>query len=121
MDNERIIREFIEAWSRLDADELASAFAADGVYHNMPAAPVSGRDSIRHMIAAFIRPWTETHWEILNLVSRGDIVVAERIDRTRAGDRSVDLPCTGVFQLDNGKITIWRDYFDMGTYTRAMT
>jgi limonene-1,2-epoxide hydrolase len=47
--------------------------------------------------------------------------VAERIDHTRAGDRSVDLPCTGVFQLDNGKIKIWRDYFDMGTYTRAMT
>ena len=42
-DNAQIIRDFISAWSRLNADELAAYFTEDGVYHNMPSRPVSGR------------------------------------------------------------------------------
>ena len=53
-------------------------------------------------------------------MGRGDVVVAERLDRTKLGDKSVDLPCTGVFELENGKIKVWRDYFDLATYTRAL-
>ena len=121
MDNEQIIRDFIGAWSRLDPDELAAYFTDDGVYHNMPTAPVQGRENVRNMIAGFIGPWTETEWEILNLVSAGDVVVAERIDRTKAGEKGVDLPCTGVFELEGGKIRVWRDYFDLGTYAKGMS
>ena len=50
-----------------------------------------------------------------------DVVVAERLDRTKAGDKSVDLPCAGVFEMENGKIKVWRDYFDLGTYLKAMS
>jgi limonene-1,2-epoxide hydrolase len=121
MDNEEIIREFIDAWSRLDPEELASYFAEDGAYHNMPSGPVAGRENVKQMIAGFIGPWTETRWDILNLVSAGDVVIAERLDRTKAGDKAVDLPCTGVFELENGKIKVWRDYFDLGTYVTGMS
>jgi limonene-1,2-epoxide hydrolase len=118
--NEKIIREFIAAWSHLDAAELAGYFAEDGVYHNMPAAPVAGRENIEKMIAGFIAAWTHTEWDVLNLVSADHVVIAERLDRTKAGDKGVDLPCTGVFELEAGKIKIWRDYFDMATYARGM-
>jgi limonene-1,2-epoxide hydrolase len=120
MDNEKIVREFIAAWSRLDPKELAGYFAEDGVYHNMPAAPVQGRENIERMIAGFTASWTETEWEIRNLIGRGNVVIAERIDRTKAGEKRVDLPCTGVFELERGEIKVWRDYFDLGTYTRAL-
>ena len=46
--------------------------------------------------------------------------MAERLDRTSLGAKSVDLPCCGVFELTDGKIRIWRDYFDLATYTRAI-
>ena len=120
MDNERIIREFIAAWSRLDATELAGYFAEDGVYHNMPTGPVEGRSNIERFIAGFIAPWTQTTWEILHLMSEGNVVIAERIDRTKAGDKGVDLPCTGVFEMEDGEIKVWRDYFDLGTYAKGM-
>jgi len=119
-DNAQIIRDFISAWSRLNADELAAYFTEDGVYHNMPSRPVSGREAIRTFIAGFIKPWTATRWEILSLAADGDTVIAERLDRTRIGDKAVDLPCCGVFQLQGGKIKVWRDYFDMATYTQAL-
>lgn len=118
--NEEIVRNFIKAWPRLDAEELVNFFTSDGVYHNMPLAPVSGRDNLRSFIAAFLKSWTATEWDVLNLVSRGDIVIAERIDRITVGDKSVHLPCCGVFEVKDGKIKVWRDYFDMATYTKAL-
>ncbi len=120
-DNKQIIRDFIAAWSRLDADELAGFFTDDGTYYNMPLEPVSGRDNVREFISGFVSAWSATDWEVLNLVGDGDVVIAERVDRTKAGDKSVDLPCTGVFEMRDGKIAMWRDYFDMGTYAAAMT
>jgi limonene-1,2-epoxide hydrolase len=121
MDNEKIVRQFIEAWSRLDAEELSSYFTEDGVYHNMPTGPVRGRANVKKMIAGFIGRWTETQWDILNLVASGDLVIAERLDRTKAGTKAVDLPCTGVFEMENGRIKVWRDYFDLATYAKAMS
>lgn len=120
-DNAQIIRDFIAAWSRLDAAELGAYFTEDGTYYNMPMDPVSGRENVQNFIAAFLGGWTQTDWEVLNLMSAGDVVIAERLDRTVAGDKKVDLPCCGVFEMEDGKIKVWRDYFDMATYTNAMT
>ena len=119
--NERIVRDFIAAWSRLDPAELAGYFTEDGCYHNMPVGPVAGRGAVRQMIAGFTADWTETTWDILNIVGAGDVVIAERLDRTRAGDKGVDLPCTGVFEMQDGKIKVWRDYFDMGTFVKGVS
>jgi len=119
-ENTKLIEEFCAAWSRLDPSELAGYFTDDGVYHNMPAAPVQGRAEIEQFIRDFAGSWTETRWEIVNLAETGDVVIAERVDRTRAGDKAIDLPCTGVFEIRNGKIACWRDYFDLDTYMRAM-
>lgn len=120
MDNRQIILEFLEAWTRLDADELAGYFTDDGVYHNMPTDPVAGRDNVRNFIAGFSSTWTETVWEVLNVVADGDVVIAERVDRTKTTQGNVDLPCVGVFEMQDGKIRVWRDYFDLNTYMSAM-
>lgn len=120
-DNEEIIRRFVADWSSLNVDKIVDYFAPDGVYHNMMNQPVQGHDNLRRLIGGFIRIWTRTDWDILNLLSKGDIVVAERLDRTSIGDRTVDLPCCGVFEMQGGKIKIWRDYFDLATYARGAT
>ncbi|MBE7425993.1 MAG: nuclear transport factor 2 family protein [Ideonella sp.] len=119
-DNESVIRRFIADWSSLDADKLVEYFTDDGVYHNMPSQPVAGRAKLRRFIGAFLAGWERTDWQILNLVGRGDIVIAERLDRTVVAGKPVDLPCCGVFELRGGKIAVWRDYFDLATYTRAV-
>lgn len=120
IDNAAIVRDFIAAWSRLDPDELVGFFTEDGTYHNMPMGPVSGRQKLRGYIAGFLRGWASTQWDVLNLVASGDVVIAERLDRTMVGETPVDLPCCGVFEMQDGKIKVWRDYFDLATYTRAL-
>jgi len=117
--NENLVREFVAAWSRLNVEELLDYFTEDGTYHNMPIMPVASRGNLRAFITAFTKDWTDTEWEIINLASSGNTVFVERIDRTRLGERSVDLPCCGVFEIENGKIKVWRDYFDLATYTKG--
>ncbi|TNE35678.1 MAG: limonene-1,2-epoxide hydrolase [Alphaproteobacteria bacterium] len=118
--NEQIVRDFIAAWSRLDADEIVSYFAEDGIYHNMPVGPVQGTKALTQFIGGFIADWTSTEWDILNILSEGDVVMVERLDRTHVGEKPVNLPCFGIFEMEGGKIKVWRDYFDMGTYVGAL-
>jgi limonene-1,2-epoxide hydrolase len=120
-DNVAVIRQFISAWPRLNPAELASYFTDDGVYHNMPTGPVSGRANVERFIGGFIKPWTSTEWDILNIAAAGDVVMVERLDRTRVGERHIDLPCCGVFEMQGGKIKTWRDYFDLQSYMKVMT
>jgi limonene-1,2-epoxide hydrolase len=119
--NEQIIRDFIAAWSRLNVDEIVSYFAEDGVYHNIPVQPVQGHKALRNFISGFISNWSSTEWDLINLTSRNDVVIAERLDRTVTGGKQIDLPCCGVFEMSNGKIREWRDYFDMATYIKALS
>jgi limonene-1,2-epoxide hydrolase len=119
--NAEVVRAFIAAWSRLDVEELLGYFAPDGTYYNMPIAPVSGHEALRPFITGFVAGWAETTWDVLHLVEAGDVVIAERVDRTLTKDgKQVDLPCCGVFEMEHGKIKVWRDYFDMGTYMNAL-
>ena len=119
--NEQVIREFVAAWSNLDADELVSYFSEDGIYFNIPSVPVQGTDNLKKFIAGFISNWTKTDWDIVSLLAAGDLVMVERLDRTVAAGKNVDLPCFGVFEMQNGKIKVWRDYFDMNTFVAAMS
>ena len=86
----------------------------------MPMGPVEGRENVENLIRGFIESWTATDWEILSIASEGNAVFVERVDRTQAGERSCDLPCTRVFELEAGKIKVWRDYFDMNTYLQGL-
>ena len=40
------------------------------------------------------------------------------VDRFRMGEKWIDLPVMGTFEVDgDGRISLWRDYFDMATFT----
>ncbi len=116
-DAEQLVREFCEAWSRRDTDELLAYLTEDAVYHNMPMAPVRGHEQIRSVFSLFVPPSEEISWELLNIASRGNLVFTERVDRFVMGGKKIELPVAGVFEIRDGKISAWRDYFDMATWT----
>jgi limonene-1,2-epoxide hydrolase len=52
-----LVRRFCAAWSdNMGAVELAAFFTEDAVYHNMPLAPVTGREDIADTISSVLRP-----------------------------------------------------------------
>jgi limonene-1,2-epoxide hydrolase len=119
--NAEIVRSFCRAWSRTDAGELLGFFTDDAVYHNMMLPPLVGKAAIEAGIRGFLGGWSDVDWEILHLVESGDLVMAERVDRGRASAKPFALPVVGVFELEGGKIRAWRDYFDLATYTKAVS
>jgi len=119
--NEQLVRDFCEACGRRDIDELLTFFTEDAVYHNMPMDPVRGTDQIRNVLGLFVPTSSEIAWTIHNIGSNGDVVFTERTDRFVMGDKSVDLPVAGIFEMRNGKIAKWRDYFDMNAWTSAFS
>jgi limonene-1,2-epoxide hydrolase len=48
-----------------------------------------------------------------NVLSGDDIVMMERVDVIPRADGNHELPVMGVIELRDGKISAWREYFDM--------
>jgi limonene-1,2-epoxide hydrolase len=117
-DPETLVRDFCAAWARRDVDELLGYFADDAVYHNMPLAPAVGKEAIRQILGMFVPPASMIAFDVLGTAARGDVVFTERVDRFTIGDKAVSLPVAGVFEVRDGKIAAWRDYFDFATWQR---
>jgi limonene-1,2-epoxide hydrolase len=117
-ENERVVRDFCDAWSRRNVEEILGYFADDAVYHNIPLDAVRGRDGIRQVLATFVPPSEKIEFEMLHIASAGPIVFTERVDRFVMRGRDVSLPVAGVFEIRDGKIAAWRDYFDMQTWLK---
>ena len=94
-------------------EELCAFFTPDAVYHNIPMAPAEGIDAIRGSLEMFVPVSPYVEFELVNLASNGTVVFTERIDRMEFGGKAVELPVTGVFEVEAGRIKAWRDYFDM--------
>ncbi|MEO8541446.1 MAG: limonene-1,2-epoxide hydrolase family protein, partial [bacterium] len=116
--NETIVSNFVKEFdSSPDAARISAYFSDDAIYHNIPVAPIHGREAIANAIGGWKDRMQSAGWEIVHQVSNGDVVINERIDRFTVGDKNVSLPVVGVFELKDGKITAWRDYFDMNQFT----
>jgi limonene-1,2-epoxide hydrolase len=120
-----VVRRFCAAWSdNMGAAELAAFFADDAVYHNVPLAPVTGREAIANNIATFIRPGApgveSIELRIVNIAADGPVVMTERVDVFKLPHKSFELPVMGIFEVRSGTINAWRDYFDMNQFTSRM-
>jgi len=121
MDPARTVRDFCEAFARQDLEELLGYFAEGAVYHNIPLAPAEGRAAIETTLKQFLDPEGEAEFVIRHLAVSGNVVLTERVDRLTLQGKRVEIPVMGTFELDDqGRITAWRDYFDMAMLTKQL-
>lgn len=109
---ERFMAAFIEAWPTGDATSLARFFDNDAVFHNGSQPAVRGGDAI---VASFTQQMTlggEVSVDIRHMLTDGHIVMTERVDHVKLGERTIPLRIMGVFEVHDRVITAWRDYFD---------
>ena len=120
-----IVRRFCAAWSKnVGTVELAAFFTDDAVYHNIPLAPITGREAIANAIDSVIRPGPpgieSIEFRVINIAANGPVVMTERVDAFTLPDKSFELQVMGTFEVTDGKINAWRDYFDMNQFTSRM-
>lgn len=120
--NEQVVKDFIAAFARLNADEIMAFFTEDGVYHNIPWPPAIGKAEVRKVIEGFVKDMkmTSAKFEVLHQLASGNLVMNERVDYLTIDGKKVALPVAGVFEIENGKIKAWRDYFDVETFNKAL-
>lgn len=115
--SERVVRDFLGSWQDRSLDSICSGFAPDAVYHNVPVEPIEGIAGIRAVFQAFLDVFADAKLDILSFAAEPGLVLVERIDYFTMNDgRKVVLPVTGVFELNNGKITRFSDYFDLADF-----
>ncbi|HEX6424412.1 MAG TPA: limonene-1,2-epoxide hydrolase family protein [Acidimicrobiales bacterium] len=116
------VTRFCEAWKEVDVDRIVAFFSDDAVYHNIPIAPVTGRQAIKDTIAGFTGGIDRIEFEVRHAAVSGDgnVVLTERVDRFFSHDRTIELPVMGTFEVADGLITAWRDYFDLNQFTTQL-
>ena len=119
MNPTKTVLDFLAAWPRGDIDVLMGFFANDAVYHNIPVPAAVGAPAIRDAFLAFAKLMDSIEIINLNVAAHEHVVFTERIDRFRWGQKTLDLPVAGVFEVRDGKITAHRDYFDYRTWLDA--
>ena len=121
MSPSEIVTAFIGAIERKDIAAAAALASPSISYENMPMQPIAGRDAMVATLEMFLGSASEVDWVIVRQHEVGNVVFNERIDRFHIGDGWLELPLAGVFEVDDdGLITLWRDYFDLGSYQRQL-
>ena len=117
-----VVDTFIAAWGKKDLDEIMGFFSDDAVYENVPIDPPSeGLEAIRKTIEGFIGMAEKIEFVVHHQAVNGNIVLNERTDRFLIGEKWAEGRVMGVFELRDGKIAAWRDYFDMAQFTAEMS
>ena len=113
--NTELVDRFIAAWKTGDVDHIVSFFHDDAVYTNVPIDPPNrGIEAIRTMIGGFLGMAQAMEFVVHHSAEN------ERTDRFQLGERWVELPVMGVFELRDGRIQAWRDYFDLAQFQNGM-
>ena len=121
MGAEEIVNEFMARVVRLDLDAACELVSDDVEYDNVPMGKVFGPDGIKGVLAQMVGMLDEVDWVIHRQVAAGSLVLNERTDRFGKDGKWIELPVAGVFEVIDGRITLWRDYFDMTTFTDQLT
>ena len=123
----KVVKAFVDSWAKASLDETVGYLAEDVHFVNVPIPkPVEGRAKAREFLEPFfvkdplIVPF-QFQTEIKQILSDGPNVMVERVDTFKIAGKQWSIPVVAVFEVKNDKITVWKDYFDMGQFQEPAT
>ena len=118
VDNADIVRSLLEALQAQDFDTFASLVAEDLVYENVGLPTIrGGKRVVKLMRGMEGRAAFEVTFH--RNVAEGSTVLNERSDAIVWGPLRLQFWVCGVFEVHDGRITLWRDYFDFFDMVKA--
>lgn len=123
MTPQETIEAFIAHWNSGDMEAMYALCGEDVIWHNIPMAPIHGKPAMREAVAGFMAEVDACDWQIHAIAANGNAVLTERTDAfTLKNGRRAAIRVMGTFELGaDGRITCWRDYFDMAEFAREFT
>ena len=120
MNPEQVVNAFMAAFDRKDLNGALALVTDDCYYDNVPLGDMRGREKMREFLAPIVAGNEPVQFEVLRQAAGDKVVMNERIDRFVMNGKPVALPVSGVFEVVDGKISFWRDYFDKGMFMKAL-
>jgi limonene-1,2-epoxide hydrolase len=118
MDNKSLVASFWQTLYTRDWEAIAAFFAPDGHYEDVPAPDpgATGPANVVKRLKIGLEPIERYEHELVRMVADGDTVVTEHAEtwHWHTGE-SVRLPFVSIHVIADGKITLWRDYWDLQT------
>ncbi|TGD86458.1 limonene-1,2-epoxide hydrolase [Mycolicibacterium sp. CH28] len=119
IDNAHTVEVFLSA---LQDEDLATADAQlddNLIYENVGFPTIRGR---ARTMKLFRRMQGKAGFQVKihRIAVNGPVVLTERTDVLIFGPVRLQFWVCGVFEVNNGRITLWRDYFDMFDFTKAI-
>lgn len=119
MTPDEAVRALIHACERRDLDAACALVTDDIEYDNVPIGKVFGPDGVRSVLSGGVTAAaSEIEWVIHRQIANGTTVMNERTDRFLVDGRWVEIPIAAVFEVRDGKVSLWRDYFDLESYRK---
>jgi limonene-1,2-epoxide hydrolase len=110
----------LAAWKNADVEALVGFFTENAVVAD-PRGAQHGIEAIRKQFAEDIAMTPSTSCDIKKVLTDGSTVMAERVDSFVTLGRPLTMEVVGVFDVDeSGRITRWREYFDIQSLTAQM-
>jgi limonene-1,2-epoxide hydrolase len=102
----------LSAWERRDSSSILEHFTKDAVYHAVSMRPIVGKAALTPWVKGFegVAPG---HLEVRHQVAGDHVVMNERTDHITIEGTEVTLPICAVFEIEDGRISAWREYFDL--------
>lgn len=114
-----VVEAFLAALEEMDVEGALAWCADDVVYQNVPLPPARGRRAVEKQLRAMAKVGTGFEVEMRNIAANGPVVLTERVDVLRRGGFAMDFWVCGTFEVRDGRIVLWRDYFDWPTFLAA--
>ena len=113
---------FFAHWSNNRIDDALRMLSHDVLYDNVPFPDIVGREAVGEFHRGFgIGSAFLLDWKVTQIAAAGNVVLNERIDIFKhANGASITLPVMGTLTVENGEITVWRDYFDPADFDRQL-
>jgi limonene-1,2-epoxide hydrolase len=123
MTPQQTVEAFIGHWNTCDIDAMLALCDEGIVYHNIPMEPVHGTTEMRAMVEGFFTNLAGCDWIVHAIAANGNTVLTERTDGFTFKDgRHAAIRVMGAFEIGaDGRITGWRDYFDMLEFQREFS
>ncbi|WP_299558779.1 limonene-1,2-epoxide hydrolase family protein [uncultured Mycolicibacterium sp.] len=119
VENTRVVEVFLDALQHKDFTTAEAALADDLVYQNVGLPTVHGRRRTMKLMRSMDRGPIGFEVKIHRIAAADDHVLTERTDVLQFGPLRLQFWVCGVFELRDGRITLWRDYFDFLDMVRA--
>jgi limonene-1,2-epoxide hydrolase len=115
-----VVERFFEALAAQDLGAASLLLHEEVIYQNVPFPADRGKDTVVRRLKSFERLVDKFEVKMVNIAANGPIVLTERIDVLSGPWVYLDIWVCGTFEVRDGRIVLWRDYFDLAETTAKL-